>query len=400
MKKSPLFDFFNRREADFDAFFAASTEGEHYIDWNGFVLPGDYGDAEAEYHAIRNRCAMFDVSPIRKYRIRGAAAGTFFDTLLTRPVSSAPSMRGIYVVFCNDDGSLKDDSILYKYADDDYLLMPSDMDHSAYFESLWQQQGIAAGDLSIVDCSDEWVGVALQGPLSATVLRAMGFESVENLKPFEVRDYSLAGETIRVARMGFTADLGYECWFEPGSCDAFERAVETVRTDLGYDIPGYGLGALEVCRLEGGFIVAGWDFATEADPAPGFERTPFDVGLGWLVDLAAEDFVGREALRAIKAQGQRYVLRSLQIDGQRKPEDGAVLVAEIEGQERPVGSVNCSVWSWGLGKTIGNVSIERQYADLAEASIQLGGERRQVRLGRGPVLNLERRNQVPAHIEQ
>ncbi|MEH6589886.1 MAG: aminomethyltransferase family protein [Halioglobus sp.] len=400
MKKSPFFDFFNRRDTDFDAFFAASTEGEHYIDWNDFVLPADYGDAEAEYQAIRNSCAMFDVSPIRKYRIRGAAAGTFFDALLTRPVSSAPSMRGIYVVFCNDDGSLKDDSILYKYADDDYLLMPSDMDHSVYFESLRQQRGIAADDLSIVDCSDEWVGVALQGPSSATVLRAMGFESVEQLKPFEVRDYPLAGDTLRIARMGFTADLGYECWFAPGSCGAFEQAIDTVRKELGYDIPGYGLGALEVCRLEGGFIVAGWDFSTEADPTPGFDRTPFDVGLGWLVDLAAENFVGREALKKIKEQGQRYVLRSLQIDGQCQLEDGAALVAEIDGQERQVGSVNCSAWSWGLEKTLGNASIELAYADLTEVSMQVGAVRRNVVLGRGPVLNLERRNQVPAHIEQ
>jgi aminomethyltransferase len=400
MKKSALFDFLNRREADFDAYVAASTVDEHYINWNEFVLPNDYGDAEAEYHAIRNRCAMFDVSPIRKYRIRGAAAGRFLDTLLTRRVSSALTMRGIYVIFCNEDGSLKDDSILYKYAEDDYMLMPSDMDHSVYFESLRQQLDIAAEDLSIIDCSDAWVGVALQGPCSATVLRAMGFELVEQLQPFEVRDYPLAGCTIRIARMGFTADLGYECWFPPGSCNAFEQGIESARKQLGWDIPGYGLGALEVCRLEGGFIVAGWDFATEADPSPGFERTPFDVGLGWLVDLEAEKFVGREALQNIKAQGQRYVLRSLQIDAQYKPDDGAPLFAEIDGQEQEVGSINCSVWSWGLEKMIGNATIERQYADISEASIRVGDECRTVLLARGPVLKLERRNQVPAQIER
>ncbi len=129
MKKSIFFDFLNRRQdVDFKRFMAESTEDEQYINWNEFLLPMDYGDAEAEYFAIRNSCAIFDVSPIRKIRVRGADAGAFFDRLLTRPVSGLPAMRATYTVFCNEDGSLKDDSILYKFADDDYLLMPSDVD--------------------------------------------------------------------------------------------------------------------------------------------------------------------------------------------------------------------------------------------------------------------------------
>ncbi len=80
LKKSRFFDFLNRRdEADFDSFMASSTEDEHYINWNEFVLPHDYGNAEAEYAAIRNSCAMFDVSPLRKIQVRGAGAGRFLD---------------------------------------------------------------------------------------------------------------------------------------------------------------------------------------------------------------------------------------------------------------------------------------------------------------------------------
>ena len=106
MKKSVFFDFLNDRDGiDFDNYLAESTEEVDYINWNQFVLPNDYGDAEAEYHAIRNSCALFDVSPICKYRMRGKSAGVFLNHLLTRPVSHAESMRGIYVIFCNEDGS-------------------------------------------------------------------------------------------------------------------------------------------------------------------------------------------------------------------------------------------------------------------------------------------------------
>jgi len=125
LRKSPFFDFFSRHEeADFASFIAHSTVDEHYINWNEFALPHDYGDAAFEYHAIRNRCAIFDVSPIRKIRVQGSDAGSFFDLLLTRPVSGLPAMRAAYAVFCNDNGSLKDDAILYKFGDEDYLLMP------------------------------------------------------------------------------------------------------------------------------------------------------------------------------------------------------------------------------------------------------------------------------------
>ena len=137
LKKSIFFDFMNRRNGtDFESFMSDSTEDEHYINWNEFLLPHDYGDAEAEYFAIRNECAVFDVSPIRKIRVSGVSAGAFLDRLLTRPASVLPPMRATYTVFCNEDGNLKDDAILYKFDNDDYLLMPSDIDHCPYFESL------------------------------------------------------------------------------------------------------------------------------------------------------------------------------------------------------------------------------------------------------------------------
>ena len=158
LKKSIFFDFLNRREeTDFDRFMADSIEDEHYINWKEYVLPHDYGDAEAEYSAIRNNCAICDVSPMRKIQVRGRGAGVFFDHLVTRPVSNLPAMRATYTVFCNEDGSLKDDAILYKYADDDYLLMLSDIDHSPYFESVCQHFGI--GEVSFTECTGSKVAL-------------------------------------------------------------------------------------------------------------------------------------------------------------------------------------------------------------------------------------------------
>jgi aminomethyltransferase len=373
---------------------ANSIEDEHYINWNDFALPHDYGDAEFEYRAIRNSCAIFDVSPIRKIRVQGSDAGIFFDHLLTRPVSGLPAMRATYTIFCNDDGSLKDDAILYKLAEDDFLLMPSDIDHSPYFESLAQQLDLQ--NVSFLECTVSWAGLAVQGPLSAAVLKTMGFDGVERIRPFEVRDYALDGNAFFVSRMGFTADLGYECWFVPDLVNTTTDRIRSARSAMNIEIPGYGLSALQACRLEGGFIVAGWDCSTELDPIPDFERSPYELGLGWLVKLDAVPFVGRDALALQKKNGPRFTLRSFVIDKDCNPDDGAELFDRVDAQNESIGKVACSNWSWGMNKTIGNASIKAEHANVNEAWVVTAGEYVKLTLSRGPLITLERRNQVPA----
>ena len=398
LKKSPFFDFLNRRaDTDFQQYLANFVEDADYIEWNGYLLPNDYGAAGMEYDAIRNSCAIFDVSPLRKYRITGAESGAFLDHLLTRPASRASSMRGNYVVFCNEDGSLKDDAILHKYSDDDYLLLPSDMDHSAYFGKLLEKFDIH--ELTITDCTHSWVGFALQGPLSAMAMSQMGFDRVEQLEPFEIRDFTLDGGVVRLARMGFTADLGYECWFRPEQRSAIEKRIQTTRDSLGLAIPGYGLTALQACRLEGGFIVAGWDCSTKADPQPGFERSPYELGLGWLVDLQSAPFVGREALQEQQRRGQQFTTRSFEMNTPRGPEDGATLYALVDSREQVIGSINCSAWSETLGRMIGNASIKDRYTDVESAWTELDGEAVTAVLSNPPLLKFARARQVPAQLK-
>ena len=141
-------------------------------------------------------------------------------------------MRGIYVAFCNADGSLKDDSILYKFSENDYLLMPSDINHIPYLQSLCDQLALDISEVTLQECTDDWCGLAIQRPLSAIVLSAMGFADVEHIKPFDVVDYALAGSTIKIARMGFTADLGYECWFAGDLIEVVQQLLSRPELNL------------------------------------------------------------------------------------------------------------------------------------------------------------------------
>jgi aminomethyltransferase len=397
MKKSPFHDLLNRRNAgETEAFLAAEFEDVHFINWNNFVLPLNYRDAEREYRALRDACALFDITPLRKYRIQGSGAGEFLDHLLTRPASDRSSMHCLYVIFCNEDGSLKDDAILHKYAEDDYLLLPSDMDHAAHFAALIAQNGIE--DVSISECTDSVFGLALQGPASATALHSLGMPGIETLEPFAIRDYSLFGGTLRVARMGFTGDLGYEVWMAPGLGASFSQGIQMLRETRGMELPGYGLTTLETCRLESGFIVAGWDCATEADPQPGFERSPFELGLDWLVNLDAAEFPGRQALQEQRRSGCKHVLRSFLLADRRKPADGTELFAEVAGEVVLVGTINCSSWSWDLERMIGNASVFSEYRDLEQAWTSVQGDKLRMELSQGALRRFAAYRQVPAPI--
>jgi aminomethyltransferase len=396
-RKGPFFDFLNRRVGiDFDEFIRTHTKYRHYMEFHQVVLPCDYGDAELEYLAIRNRCAMFDASSSRKYHIRGDRAGDFLDYLLTRPIGLSSPMRASYAVFCNSDGTLKDDAIVYKYADDDYLLMPA-LTHDEYFEELRGRFGSA---LSVTECSDSLAGISLQGPLSTTVLHSWGLDGIDGLKPFEVREYPLGEGRMRISRMGFTADLGYECWFDPALCTAFQERITAAARSLGMEIPGYGLTAVEACRLEGGLVVPGRECAIELAPQPGFERSPFELGLGWLVKFDGREFVGHRALRAESERGSRFALLSFAIDSPRTLGRQSKLYATIDGEDSVIGLLTSSSWSWGLRKTVGLASVERRYADCPRGHVYLseGDERMVVDLKRGPLINLSRRTQLPAPV--
>tara|TARA_B100001142_G_scaffold249849_1_gene249872 strand:- start:348 stop:1568 length:1221 start_codon:yes stop_codon:yes gene_type:complete len=397
LRQSPFYNFLNRRiDLTFSQFESNHDLDIDYINWNEFLLPNNYGDPKQEYEAIRNRVALFDVTPMRKFEILGSEAGRFLDHLVTRPVSSAAPMQGLYVVFCNEDGSLKDDAILYKFAEDHYWLMPSDIDHRPHFADLCKQFEIS--ELSISECTMDFAGMAIQGPLSAMLVKQLGVPDLELLKPFHVMDFKLQGTLIRVARMGFTADLGYECWMPIEFGSHFEVLLKNAIDNLGISAHGYGLTALEVCRIEGGFIVAGWDCATEIDPSPGFERTPFELGLGWLVDLEGCEFVGRDALLREKDIGGRYVKRCFIANGRSIPDEGSEVWGQVLGKTIVIGTVNCASWSWGLGKTIGNASIFREYMNLETGELKLEEMVVGVQLKKGPLINLKRNRQVPAPI--
>ncbi len=392
-KKSVFYDFLARYAgADFDTYLSESVDGEDYLNWNGYVLRHVFTGEEEEYRAVREGCALFDATPANKYRIRGNDAGALLDYMTTRTMSALPPMRATYAIWCNPDGMLNDDAVLLKLADDDFLLFAAEVDHTDYLAELAER----FADVTVVDESADWAGLAVQGAKSCAVLAAFGFGGVEELKPYGIANFELAGARVFVARVGFTGDLGYEIWFDRSSCPAIEDAFVAAEKQLELQISGYGLTTIQLCRMESGMIVPGWDTAqTFQDPE--FERSPFELGLAWNVDLErAGDFVGKAALLAERAHGSRFAMKGFEVDDECELLDGTELFATIDGSPVQVGTLPSVSWSHDAGRWIGLCSLRTEYADVTDCFVTLDEEQHACRIAGLPFVTFDRRRQVPA----
>lgn len=392
-KKSVFYDFLSRyAQGDFDTYIAQSVEDEDYLNWHGYCLPYVFVDEETEYNAVRNGCALFDATPAQKYRISGADADRFMDYVMTRSMSKLPEMRATYAIWCNDDGMLSDDAMLYKLAKNDYLLMVAEVHHDELFDECKAR----FEDVIITDQTEAWAGLAVQGAKSCAALDRFGFSGIEGMRPFEVRYFELKGQRVLVSRVGFTADLGYEIWFEPSLCPAIEEAFLNAEKQLGIRISGYGLTTIQLCRMEGGMIVPGWDTAQTFED-PEFERSPFELAMAWNVDLDRdEDFLGKAALLKERADGSRFTMTGFEVDTEAELSDGAELSAEFDGKVVKVGTLPSVSWSHTKKCWIGLASLQAAYADLKAGTVDIDGEDVACRITTLPFVDLERRRQVPA----
>jgi len=392
-QKSLFYDFLARyAEGSFETYMADAVADEDYLNWNGYVLPYVFTDEAAEYAAVRQGCALFDATPANKYRITGPDAGALLDYMTTRAMSALAPMRATYAIWCTPDGMLNDDAMLLKLGEQDYLLMAAEVDHTDYLAELADR----FDDVTVTDESALWAGLAVQGARSAAVLAALGLTGVEQLRPFHVAEFPLADGRVVVARVGFTGDLGYEVWFERSLAPAVMAGIERAEAALGLQVGGYGLTTIQLCRMESGMIVPGWDTAQTFEDRD-LERSPLELGLAWNVDLDREgDFVGKAALLAERANGSRFVMTGFEVDADCELTDGTELLGEVDGEWVAVGTLPSVSWSHERGHWIGLASLRSPYASLAGGQVEVDGERYPARLVSLPFVTVPHRRQVPA----
>ncbi|MFC3076402.1 aminomethyltransferase family protein [Shinella pollutisoli] len=337
-----------RLETPFHSRLAALSEVNDWYTWSGYKAPHSLADAELEYFAIRSTAALFDISPMVKYRIAGPDAERYLNRLTVRDVRKLGVSRVHYTAWCDDHGHVLDDGTLFRFGPDEFRLCCQERHLPWLLDSAY---GFA---VTIAEETEEIAGLALQGPTSYAVLSAAGFD-VARLKPFDV----VTLDRVTISRTGFTGDLGYEL-FVPRD-EALPLWDRLWAAGEAHGIRAIGYGALNQARIEAGFIVANADFMT-AETALRADRVrlPDEIGLDWLVDTEKPSFNGRAAILAARRnQSLKHILVGLEIEGNIPAEHAIV----YHRGKHEAGIVTAGIWSPIAKRNIAIASLERPYGE-------------------------------------
>jgi aminomethyltransferase len=335
-----------------------------FVEYRGYWLPHCFSneDGISEYWACRERAAVMDLSPLRKWEILGPDAETLVQSVITRDARKLGVGQVTYTAVCNETGGMIDDATVFRLGQDNFRFVGGDEYDGVWLREQAEKQALKVW---IKPSTEQLHNLAVQGPASRELLAGLVWTPptqtpFEDLKWFRFtvgRLRTFDGIPIVVSRTGYTGELGYEIWCHPDDGPAIWDAVWESGEPHG--LTPLGLDALDMLRIEAGLIFAGYEFDDQVDP--------FEAGISFVVDLKTEeDFVGRAALEERKAHPQR-VLVGLELEGNETAGHGDGVYV---GRQQ-VGVVTSGTRSPTLKKNIALCRMAVQYSEL-ETAVEIG----------------------------
>jgi aminomethyltransferase len=343
----------------------ALCESLNYREWSGYYTVSAYETHhEHEYNAIRNAAALIDISPLFKYLITGPDATRLVNRVITRDVEKMAVGQVYYTPWCDEHGKCIDDGTVTRLAENTYRWTAAD-------PSLrWLRQNAIGMHVEIEDISERVAALALQGPTSARVLRVAGDADIEKLKYFRVTSGKIAGVRVDISRTGYTGDLGYEIWMPAESALTVWDAL--MRVGRPFDIKAAGMLALDVARVEAGLLLIDVDFNSSKKALIESQKyTPYEMGLGRLVQLEKAPYVGRPALVVEHRAGAKRMIVGLEVDWTEvetiydrlglapvAPATASRVHVPVFRERRQVGRATTTTWSPTLKRMIALATID------------------------------------------
>src|SRR5687768_13120182 len=270
--------------------------------WAGYRVASSYElSHEREYHAIRSAAALFDVSPLYKYLVRGKDAARLLDHVATRNIRNLQVGQVAYTPWCDAAGKVLDDGTIARLDETTFRVTAAEPNLR------WLEENARGLDASIEDVSESIAALSLQGPASRAILGDI------DLKYFRLKDAKLGGIPVTVSRTGYTGDLGYEIWMEKENALTVWDALIEVGMPRG--MTPAGMLALDVARIEAGLMLIDVDYVPARKAfIEAQTSSPYELDLAWAVDLKKERFVGREALAAEAARAAQWRFVGIEIE--------------------------------------------------------------------------------------
>jgi aminomethyltransferase len=385
----------------------ALCESLNYREWSGYYAVSAYETHhEHEYNAIRNAAALIDVSPLYKYLVTGKDATRLVDRVVTRDMSKVAVGQVIYTPWCDERGKVIDDGTVSRLAQNRFRWTAAD-------PSLrWFHQNAVGLDVQIEDISEKVAALALQGPTSGRLLKELVGPSILDLKYFHVTSATISGVPVDISRTGYTGDLGYEIWI-PWS-EGQNVWDELMDRGHAFDIHPAGMLALDVARIEAGLLLIDIDFHSSKKAVIDSQRyTPYEMGLGRLVNLDKPRFVGQQALIEQHKHGPPQQVVGLEIDWngiERVYEEAGLppvmpaaasrVAVPVYSESSQIGKATSTTWSPALKKLISLATIRSEFARVgARVQMEITVEAVRHRVGatvaKTPFFNPKRKTQVP-----
>jgi aminomethyltransferase len=372
-----------------------------WTDWSGYysvcayTVPNDY-----EYFAIRHSAGIIDITPLFKYDIHGPHAGRYLSRVMARDIRKMDVGQVSYCCWCDDFGKVIDDGTVFRLEENRFQV------NTAEPMLFWLSQFTRGFDVNVEDATEKIAALAVQGPTSRDILKQLSDIDLDALDYYRVKEGKLDNLNVYVSRTGYTGDLGFEVWVD--TKDALPLWDALISAGKAYLLQPVGLDALDITRIEAGLILNGVDFYNASHCLIESKKsTPFELDLGWTVDLDREPFIGQRALTLEKANGPRCALVGLELDWEEQeilyakhglPAQvsteawrSGVPVFDANGS-RQVGKATSGTWSPIIKKNLALASVETRYAQPGtklkiEYTVEYQREKVTARVTRMPFYN-------------
>ena len=360
-----------------------------YKDWAGYYTVCSYDTThDREYYALRNAAGLIDVSPLFKYDVCGKDATEFLSRVMVKDVSKLKVGQCAYLCWCDDYGKVLDDGTVFRLDDTHYRVAAAEPTYS------WLMRQTRRFDVSIEDSTTRYGTLSLQGPTSRDILKNVSDADLDSLRYFALTKAKLDDVDVVISRTGYTGDLGYEVWVESGHALKVYDAIMAAGRD--FRIQPVGLDAMDITRIEAGYIMNGVDyFSANTCLIESRKSTPYEIGLGWAVDLDRAPFIGQEALKVEKARGSEWASVGLVYDWPafERLFDEFGLPPELPGgawrsaiplyseRGKQVGQATSGAWSAILKDNLALATVKSAYAEpgtVLQIEVTVEYERRRV----------------------
>lgn len=351
-------------------------------DWGGYFAANTYNVvSDFEYFAFRHSAGLIDVTPLFKYRVTGKDAAMFLSRLIVKDISKLKLNQATYCCWCDDRGMVIDDGTVMRFGEDEYFVTAADPSYS------WFSRFVKKLDVHIEDLTDSYCALALQGPKSRDILKNMCDADLDGLKFFWTTNAKGDGFEFRISRTGYTGDLGYELWIK--NEDALKLFDAVWDAGINYNIRMSGIAALDVARIEAGLVMNGVDYHSSLHALiPEQMSSPYELGLGWTVNLEREPFIGQKALKAEAKNGAKWATVGIDINwpdlealykkhGLPPHTDAgawrhSVPIYDKQQLSKQIGYATSGTWSPSLKKNIALATIEKEHAAIGtEVNIEV-----------------------------